>query len=226
MREPTDPLELADLHFEALWGGPHARTEGEPRFRLFRTIEGKRCRVGDGVDVAQASDLAALARAEGAVEDFEVQPPDLDGYREVLGRSSPITSEYRGPAFTFPAELPDCPRAVVVTSEDQSVLGEHFGWAIDEWDEIQPVVVAVEDGVAVSICHSPASSNRVAEAGVETLEAARGRGYAVDVVAGWAKAMRAAERLPLYSTTWDNAASRRVAAKLGLVMYGEDFHLS
>jgi GNAT acetyltransferase-like protein len=226
VREPTDPLELADLHFEALRGGPHARSEGEPRFRLFRTSQGRRCRVGDGVDVAQASDLAALARAEEAVDDFEEHPSSLDGYREVLGRSAPITSEYRGPAFTFPAELPDCPRAVVVTSDDRSVLGAHFAWAIEEWDEIQPVVVVVEDGVAVSICHSPASSNRVAEAGVETVEAARGRGYAVDVVAGWATAMRAGGRLPLYGTTWDNAASRRVAAKLGLVMYGEDYHLS
>lgn len=182
--------------------------------------------MGDGVDIAQASELAALARADGTVEEFERRPPDLDRYREVLGRSAAITSEYRGPAFTFPAALPDCPRAVVVTSDDRAALETHFGWAIEEWDEIQPVVVVVEDGIAVSICHSPASSNRVAEAGVETVEAARGRGYAVDVVAGWATAMRAAGRLPLYGTTWENAASRRVAAKLGLVMYGEDFHLS
>ena len=29
---------------------------------------------------------------------------------------------------------------------------------------------------------------------------------------------------PLYSTSWDNAASLRVAEKLGLIPYGEDLH--
>jgi hypothetical protein len=31
--------------------------------------------------------------------------------------------------------------------------------------------------------------------------------------------------MPLYSTAWENAASCRLAARLGLVVYAEDFHL-
>jgi RimJ/RimL family protein N-acetyltransferase len=38
--------------------------------------------------------------------------------------------------------------------------------------------------------------------------------------------VRAAGLLPLYSTWWENAASRAVAAALGAVPYGEDFNLS
>ena len=46
------------------------------------------------------------------------------------------------------------------------------------------------------------------------------------VVAAWAHAIRAEGRTPLYSTSWDNAASQGVARKLGLVIYGTDFSLA
>ncbi|HZS91689.1 MAG TPA: GNAT family N-acetyltransferase, partial [Chloroflexota bacterium] len=45
------------------------------------------------------------------------------------------------------------------------------------------------------------------------------------VVAGWARAIRASGRIPLYSTSWDNHASQAVARKLGLVQYGTDLSL-
>jgi predicted GNAT family acetyltransferase len=63
-------------------------------------------------------------------------------------------------------------------------------------------------------------------AGLETLEEYRRRGHAVAVVAGWARAVRAMGRIPLYGTTWDNIASQGVARKLGLVRYGTELSLS
>jgi hypothetical protein len=39
-------------------------------------------------------------------------------------------------------------------------------------------------------------------------------------------AMRRAGLIPLYRTSWDNAALLEVARRLGLVLYGEDFHLT
>jgi hypothetical protein len=42
----------------------------------------------------------------------------------------------------------------------------------------------------------------------------------------WARAVRALGAEPLYSTSWQNAASRAVARKLGLVLYGTDLSIS
>jgi len=38
--------------------------------------------------------------------------------------------------------------------------------------------------------------------------------------------VRALERVPLYSTSWENQASRRLAARLGLVHFGADLHIT
>ena len=46
------------------------------------------------------------------------------------------------------------------------------------------------------------------------------------VVAGWARAVREAGVEPLYSTSWQNAASRAVARKLALVPFGSDVHIT
>jgi len=53
----------------------------------------------------------------------------------------------------------------------------------------------------------------------------RGRGYATAAVAVWATAVRRRGLLPLYSTSWENVASQRVAAKVGAVSYGEDWEI-
>lgn len=159
------------------------------------------------------------------VEDFEANAPAVEHYRAALEPSAPVTREYRGPAFVFPESIPAIGDTILATPDDFEALGEHFAWAIEEWRDIQPVTVVLEDGVAVSICHSPATTAGASEAGVFTAESARGRGHAVAVVSRWAHAVRDLGRLPLYSTTWENLASRRVAAKLGLEQYGEDLNL-
>ncbi|MDA0271296.1 MAG: GNAT family N-acetyltransferase, partial [Chloroflexi bacterium] len=75
-------------------------------------------------------------------------------------------------------------------------------------------------------CHSARRSNPAAEAGLEVAAEARRRGLGVAVTARWAASVREGGREPLYSTTWDNVASRGVARRLGLEVYAEDWHLA
>jgi RimJ/RimL family protein N-acetyltransferase len=121
-----------------------------------------------------------------------------------------------------------------ITRENSHVL-RGLGWDLDastleisaqEFEARGPLMVAIVDGVAVSACFCARLTARAAEAGVETVEAYRGRGYAPAVVAAWAHAVRAIGRIPLYSTSWDNLASQAVARKLGLIQYGTDLSLA
>jgi len=64
------------------------------------------------------------------------------------------------------------------------------------------------------------------EAGVETAPPYRGRGHAAQVVAAWARAVLELGRVPLYSTSWQNEASRAVARKLSLIRFGDDLHIT
>jgi predicted GNAT family acetyltransferase len=98
-------------------------------------------------------------------------------------------------------------------------------WLDDVAAEV-PMAGVVLDGHAVSVCCSVRISAAADEAGVETHADFRGRGYALAAVAAWSEAVRSLGRIPLYSTSWDNAASRQVAAKLGLIQYGSVVHIT
>jgi predicted GNAT family acetyltransferase len=84
----------------------------------------------------------------------------------------------------------------------------------------------VVDGHAVSVCCSVRETAEAFEAGVETVAAHRRRGYAPRAVTAWAREVRAMGRVPLYSTSWQNEASRAVARTLGLIHFGTDLHIA
>ena len=100
-----------------------------------------------------------------------------------------------------------------------------FDWLPAELAARAPCLAAIEEGRAVALCFCSRVGARAAEAGVETAPEARRRGLASAVVAAWAGAVRAGGRRPLYSTSWENRASRGVAARLGARLYGEDLSL-
>jgi len=131
-----------------------------------------------------------------------------------------------GPAYCFPEDI-DRPTDIVRITEGNAVLlRPGFTDMIPRLGLSQPCVAVAESGRAVSLCCSVRICSRAHEAGVETLSDYRGRGFAANVVAGWAMAVRELGRTPLYSTSWDNVASQRVAAKLGLILYGVDLHFT
>jgi GNAT superfamily N-acetyltransferase len=116
---------------------------------------------------------------------------------------------------------------------DAALRGLNPGnWAPDEWDDLLdgvlgPWAMAVVDGRAASICHTPLPMTaRAAECGVWTDPAYRGRGYAAAVTAAWADILQPSRRALFYSTDAGNRASQRVAARLQLRPLGWTWRLA
>jgi len=139
---------------------------------------------------------------------------------------APVQELRLGPAYhctAYPAPSRP-PLALTVTHAE--MLRGGFEALTAELPAWQPFLALVEEGRAVSVCRSVRITPGTHEAGVETLPAFRGRGYAQDVVAGWARVVQSLGAMPFYSTSWEDTASQAVAKKLHLVPYGADFHIT
>ena len=88
------------------------------------------------------------------------------------------------------------------------------------------MIAAIVNGSAVAVCASVRTISSAHEAGVETAPSFRGHGYASAVVAEWANMVRARGAEPLFSTSWQNTASRALARSLGLRQFGADLHIT
>lgn len=238
MTSPRSVRETVELHVDALYerdaAGRIAGVRGggapAPLFHLVRSVEGNRWLVGATLPPAARSTLEALAAAEPrprALAEMEHGPPACRGaVLALLASVTPVGGEYRGPAYMFP-EAPGLSSAVEVLGQPSDAR-PHAGlaWLAAFRDEDRPVVVARDaTGTAVAVCHSARLGPASAEAGLEVAVAFRGRGLGVAVARGWATAVRAGGRVPLYSTSWENDASRGVARRLGLEAYAEDWHV-
>lgn len=196
-----------------------------PRMFMGRSPEGNVWSVRSDVDPATRRTLERLCSAEPALESpsADALPACAERVRRTL---APIAFEWRGPAYVLPKDLPADDRAREVTADEAELWSGAFPWLADSFDAIAPVAIAFADGEPASVCHSPRGGTaEAAEAGVETREPFRRRGLATAAVACWARAVQRAGRLALYSTSWDNLASQRVAQRLSARLYGEDWHL-
>ena len=157
-----------------------------------------------------ARELANLAADEPPAGDSRAPPVHARRYRSLIDGDV-----QGGPAFHLPDSLPD-PTGVVF-ADDVSLLVRYFpGWTADEVGGRAPIAAVEHDESAISVCCCARKSGHATEAGLETAREFRGRGLAARVSAAWALAVRSSGRIPLYSTSWDNAASLAVARKLGL----------
>lgn len=207
---------------------PSNRSGSPPRFFMGRTQKGNVWLFRHDIPDDLASELEVLCHSEPAAKHLMRPPRNAKAIRIALQARGPIIREYRGPAYLLPQGKAAPPHAVLITNENAHTLGAGFPWMLPHIAadvDLGPVAAAVVNGSAVSICYCARMSSMGAEAGVETLEAARGRSYATATVATWAAAIRLRGLLPLYSTSWENDASRRVAEKLGAVRYGEDWEI-
>lgn len=223
--------ELMRLHVEALFthdargdllhvnepnGAP------APRFFLGQTNEGLVLRFRGDVGEETRRDLADAASLE-ILNDLPTTP---ETYREILASTAPVEKTWSGPAFAFPDALPVLNETILITDDNAPYLQRHLSSWLGDVHACAPMMALVVDDAAVAVCGSVRITDRACEAGVETTASARGHGYAGQVVSAWARAIRAAGKTPLYSTSWHNDASRSVARKLGLTQFGTDLHIT
>jgi RimJ/RimL family protein N-acetyltransferase len=231
-RMQTDALFVHDANNRMVRVNEPDPESPAPRFFLVRTTSGNLWRTRYDLPEEIATELERLAADELVISDpgeLSEPPYHLVEYTVLLKQHAPLSSTDSGPAYFLPElDLPNPISAgtVAVTPSNANLLAAHYPYTMKKHAELAPVVVRVMDGVAVAVCCSARITAQVAEAGVHTVEAYRGRGYAVEVVRGWAAAVRATGRLPLYSTSWENTASQAVAAKLGAILYGVDLSIT
>jgi RimJ/RimL family protein N-acetyltransferase len=139
--------------------------------------------------------------------------------------------EFRGPAYWIPEgagrDHLRASQVVLISTANAHLVQKSFAWIVplDPIQEIAPILAAVEQAQAVAVCFCSRRPAQATEAGLETLPAFRGKGYATATVAAWAAEVRQRNCIPLYSTAWENLASQAVARKLGMVIYGEDWSI-
>ncbi|MDO9445440.1 MAG: GNAT family N-acetyltransferase [Dehalococcoidia bacterium] len=235
---PGSASSWADLHLDALYERtPHARIlrvrstdVGTPLVHLLRTAEANYGLVAASVPREAAEAITRLFAAEPVVgpEAWEEAPPRC---AEAVRALLPPASANRGPAFAFPAVLPSVTPAAgfsIEVLEDLCgvVTAPMVAWIAEAKPAEQPLVVVRDaSGRVVAVCHAARRSDAAAEAGLEVDPSVRRAGLGVAVAAAWAAAVRAGGREPLYSTSWENQASRGVARRVGLALRGEDWHL-
>jgi hypothetical protein len=205
---------------------PHERHRSPaPRLFLGRTPSGHVIRFGATVPDRLKRRLRAMIDRQSPPLDLRDPPSALTALREAVAEHAPIASEGGGPTYRFPASIPVPNGVVEITAANVELARDTFPWLLDEYAHWWRCFAAVRDGAAVSVCFSSRVGARAHEAGVETAAAFRGHGYATAATAVWAAAVRAAGRIPVYSTSWENLASQGVARRLGLIMFGSDVTL-
>jgi hypothetical protein len=227
--------ELASLRLEALYHHDHRgrlmsvnewNGGAAPRFHLMRTARKSfgqyRADFADDllVPLEELREQEPTGRRQGKWPAFHGK------YLELLALHAPVARVWAGPAFTFPADMVADVRTVSINETNGYLLRGGFDDWLPDIRHRQPFCAVVEDNRAVSICASVRITDAVHCAGVETLTAHRQRGQAARAVAGWALRVRSLGANPFYSTSWDNEASLRVAARLHLVPTGVDFHVT
>jgi len=235
------PRDLIDLHARTLFVHDASDrliaindTQRSPaaRFFLGRTSQGVISRVRHDLPAALADRLTQLAAREPVPDDLEQPPGCLDEVRALLAAHGPITDEYAGPEYSFPARISlaelatRAPDVVAITASNAHTLTRWLPEWLPDVKAGGPIMAVLVDGDAVAICACARVPGQATHAGVETHPEHRGHGHAALATAAWAPAIRALGILPLYGTSWTNRASQRVAAKLGLVRYGASLSIA
>ncbi|MDQ6671543.1 MAG: hypothetical protein M3069_12475 [Chloroflexota bacterium] len=222
---PSD-LELLQMEIE-IWANDDRQRRGGPDLVIASSSVGNSARAGTAVPDDLAATLVNVVSSSPPVSDLSSPPPMLEHCRQLLeARLGPIElRQASGPSYLITETIGFRSEATLVRSDasDVAVLrsANPGNWGAQEWDQLLdgllgPWVMATHHGEVISICHTPASSARGAEAGTWTRPDFRGQGHAAATTAAWALLMRPSGRYLFYSTSRTNVSSQRVAARLHL----------
>ncbi len=226
-----DDLALLEVQAETLFTyDGRGRTlrdnvpEGGPAPRLFvgRTLTGDLARFSAVLPESVVAGLVAALAEEPHAQSFQASLATDAPLRAILAEHSPVTASGSGPTFVFPDEIPLPGNVQQITAANVDLVRDGFPDLYRTFAAVPLCFAVVRDGAAVAVCFSSRIGPRATEAEVETLPEFRGNGYAVAVTAVWARAVRAAGSIPLYTTSWENVGSRGVARRLGLRQYATD----
>ncbi len=201
-------LELAELHIDALY---QRDTDGfivasrdpavtPPLFHLVRTPLGNRWILGAGLEPTPRERVASILSMQPLIPDCAAapsHPPDIEAIRAALAEQAAPVREYRGPALSFPDELPSLDGAELLSDLRRAPRDGPFAWLRNVAAAERPIaIVRADDRELASVCYSARSTPAAAEAGVETIDRYRGRGYGSMAVVAWAAAVRRGGREP------------------------------
>jgi GNAT superfamily N-acetyltransferase len=197
-------------------------TGSAPHFYLLRTPQEAICQFHADLDDDVVLRLEAFSqRKRGRPAQWQSEYGD---YLTALAAPNLRVAAMRaGPLYIFPDDIATSGACTAINERNSYLL--HSG--LEEWlPDVavgHPFFAAVEDDRAVAICTTVIASQHAHEAGVETLAEYRAKGFAADVVAAWARAVRKLGAVPLYATTFDNISSQRVAQRLSLSPVASEF---
>jgi GNAT superfamily N-acetyltransferase len=232
----ADEARLLDQHANVLFRmDKHGRLVGlnepgdDPPPRMFLARGETTHRIWFGADVGDVTIEAcrAIARELPSWDGPQPAASLYEPVRAAIAQEAPIVDETNGPAYRFGerVDIQTETGARVIDAASAQLLESNFPYTRSVLALRSPVVGVVVDGSVVSACYCARKRPNACEAGVDTIEPYRGRGFAALVVSAWRDAVEREGCEPLYSTTWDNLASRAIAAKLRLIAYAETMSL-
>lgn len=244
---PRTDLEWLTGHFEAVDATDavgrmtRRRPPGEgapPRFRFARTRLGCLWRFAADEPPEVVRGLARYAALEGPVSEpvdtRPAAPERLEPMRRVLEAVRPLETVTRGlvyridPGADGRARLEDLGEGVELVREKSDprldAWAEALGEPVEALRAGLPMAVSTYEGQVVSCCRcTHGDAGGFVQAGVDTLDHARGHGHAPRVVAAWALAIDGLGGWPLFATEWSNRSARAAAQKLGLRAFADQW---
>ncbi len=200
---PVGTFKAAVVQWDDLPREPEAFGQPETMWRILRDVDGWDC---VDVDPVAAEPLAAT------IERDLGRPCKLYGDLHHVLRQPVRLLRHPDVRLFGPDDMDFVRRALPDELGNPAKFADNLAWAIFSG--------AVADGRIVAYAYTSARSGGYANIGVETCKAYRNRGYCTAAAALVARAVQEAGEVPVWSAGETNAASLRVAAKLGFERIG------